>query len=814
MDHLLAIQILCTALCLSTNLKLSVGVDTLSAGQILADGEVLISPSQIFELGFFYPGSSTRRFLGVWYKATPNVVVWVANRQNPINASNGVLTLSKNGTLILSKAQGTVIWSSNSSMAVSSPVLHLMDSGNLVVVENSVNIWQSFDYPGNTMLPGMKLVQDPDNGAASFLTSWKSEDDPAIGEFSFGIENHGLSQTIMMKEKEKRYRAIFWDGHFPGFPDSRDATWNAKIGSNRGRLVSVSQPLDDSVQTRLVMNYSGSFQRFMMDDQRDGWVLMITSPRDSCDNYGWCGYNGVCKIYKTPECECLPGFKPKSEKEWRIFDWRSGCSRNLPLDCQREDGFLKVEGIKFPDSLSFRLNTSMNIGECRDQCLKNCNCTAYADPYFKNETNCLMWFGDLIDMREQAADAIDGPTVYIRVPVTELDHVTDSTVKKKGSAKTKLILIAVFPTMFILSLCFGGLLLRMRRKRQALLTASKKSREELELPLFGLATIVAATNNFSGENMIGEGGFGPVYKGNLSAEQVIAVKRMSRESEQGHEEFKNEIVLISKLQHRNLVKILGCCIEGEEKILIYDYMQNKSLDYYIFDQERKALLTWPKRVEIIMGIARGLLYLHHDSRLKIIHRDLKTSNILLDDNLNAKISDFGLARMFEGEKNAARTKRVVGTYGYMAPEYAFDGKFSIKSDVFSMGVVILEIVSGKKNRGFKHPSCYQNLLEQAWLLWKENRDMELMDPCYNSSYVESQVKRCIQVGLLCVQNMADERPMMPSVVLMLSTEDTVLPQPNIPGFFVQSDSRYSQRSEFESEKSSSCTITTSHVEAR
>ncbi|KAL1562805.1 G-type lectin S-receptor-like serine/threonine-protein kinase SD1-1 isoform X2 [Salvia divinorum] len=802
MDHHLAIKILFAALYLSTNLKQSNGAATLSAGQSLVDdGHVLTSPSQIFELGFFSPrSSSTPRFLGIWYTATPHVVVWVANRQHPLIALNGVLSLSKNANLTLTSAQGTTLWSSNSSTQLSNPLLHLTDYGNLVIEDNSkILLWQSFDNPSDTLLPGMKLLQETETPNVNVLTSWKSDNDPSLGEFSFGIVNGGLSQIITMKGKERRYRAIYWDGHFPGFPDSVDATWNAEVSSTGGKLLSFFQPLKKSVHTRLIMNSSGSFQRFVMDERGAGWIPMITSPRDSCDNYGWCGVNGVCRIYKTPECECLRGFKPKSDKEWRLFDWRSGCSRNPPLDCQKEDGFLKIQGVKFPDSLSFQLNTSMSIEECRDQCLKNCNCTAYADPYFRNETNCLMWFGDLIDIREQAVDTRDGPSVYIRVAATELDLAK----KAKGSAKTKFILIAVFTTMLVLVSCLGGLLTWRCRKQ-----GYRKASEELELPLFDLATIVAATNNFSGENMLGEGGFGPVYKGNLSAGKVVAVKRMSRYSGQGDEEFKNEIILISNLQHRNLVRILGCCIEGEEKMLVYEYMLNKSLDYYIFDQERGLLLDWSKRFEIIMGIARGLMYLHHDSRLKIIHRDLKTSNILLDESLNAKISDFGIARMFGGDQTAARTKRVVGTYGYMAPEYAFDGKFSMKSDVFSMGVVILEIVSGKRNRGFKCALGYQNLLEQAWLLWKENRELELMDPCYNkSSYVEWQVRRCIQVGLLCVQNAAEERPMMPSVVLMLSSEDTVLPQPKRPVFFMQSEPSNEN-------KCNSCTVTISEVQGR
>lgn len=426
MDHRQVIQILVAALYISTNSKLSTGADTLSANQTLTDGDLLISPSQIFQLGFFSPSSSASRFLGIWYKATPNVVVWVANRQNPITGLIGALTLSQNGDLVLNSAQGTIIWSSNSSSsAASDPFLQLLDSGNLIIEEKSAKLWQSFDNPSDTLLPGMKLLEETGAANRNALTSWRSESDPGIGEFRFGIVNQGLSQIVTMKGEGRRYRAIFWDSHFPGFPDSVDATWNAVIGSSGGRLVSFFQPLDGSVRTRLVMNRSGSFQRFMMDEQSSGWILMITSPRDSCDNYGWCGPNGFCKIYKTPECECLRGFDPRSEKEWKVFDWRRGCSRTLPLeyDCQREDGFLRVRGVKFPDSLSFRLNMSTSIEECRDQCLKNCNCTAYADPYFRNETNCLMWFGDLIDIREQAADARNGPSVYIRVPIAELGKI-------------------------------------------------------------------------------------------------------------------------------------------------------------------------------------------------------------------------------------------------------------------------------------------------------------------------------------------------------------------------------------------------------
>ncbi|KAI3445255.1 hypothetical protein Pfo_001920 [Paulownia fortunei] len=784
MDHAQFIRNLCAALCVLTILEVSLGADTLSPNQTLADGEVLISPNHIFELGFFSPGTSRSRFLGTWYKATPDIIVWVANRENPIVGSQGVLTLDKNGTLVLRTAQSTVILSSNSSRSTPSPILQLLDTGNLVLIEKSTTeeryIWQSFDYPSDTRLPGMRMVQNPDGGLDKYLTSWKSADDPSTGDFVYRIENHGLSQMIISMGTKKRYRTGPWNGRFfTGLPMSSDQAFKSETVFINGRLIYLSDPYSNSFSMRLTMNYSGLLQRYIMNEQRDDWSLLFSVPADSCDNYGWCGPNGICKNYKATPCECLRGFMPKSQKEWSIFNWTSGCTRAVPLDCQKEDGFLRVERIKFPDPLNFRLNTSMSMGECHDECLKNCNCTAYADPHFSNESSgCLMWFGDLIDVSEFTGEVSMEPSIYIRVLISELD----SNKKRKGLAKIMLIAIACGFGLLVLSLVSGSILLRMRRKRQAL----KKKREDLELPLFDLATIATATNNFSGENRIGEGGFGPLYKGNLSAEQVIAVKRMSRTSGQGPEEFKNEVILIAKLQHRNLVRILVCCIEGEEKMLIYEYMQNKSLDYFIFN--RSALLTWPKRFDIIMGIARGLLYLHRDSRLKIIHRGLKTSNILLDENLNARISDFGLARMLEGDQTTARTRRVVGTYGYMAPEYVFDGNFSIKSDVFSMGVVILEIVSGKKNRSLRHPAYHHNLLEQA----------------------------CIQVGLLCVQNLAEDRPVMASVLLMLSTEDTALPRPKKPGFFsgCSSSSSLSQRDASVSEEPSIAAISTSEVEAR
>ncbi|XP_043687785.1 putative receptor-like protein kinase At4g00960 [Telopea speciosissima] len=304
---------------------------------------------------------------------------------------------------------------------------------------------------------------------------------------------------------------------------------------------------------------------------------------------------------------------------------------------------------------------------------------------------------------------------------------------------------------------------------------------------FDFDEIRAATNNFSNENKLGKGGFGAVYKGELSNGQVVAVKRLSRNSGQGDTEFKNEIILVAKLQHRNLVRLLGFCLEGEEKLIIYEFMPNTSLDRFIFDPDKDEKIDWEMRYRIIEGIARGLLYLHQDSRLKIIHRDIKASNILLDEEMNPKIADFGMARHFVDEQTEDNTNRVVGTYGYMAPEYVMHGKFSVKTDVFSFGVLILEIVSGQRNNSFHQSEQTGDLrlISHAWRHWREDTTMELLDPSLRENCQRSEVIKCIQIGLLCVQELSS-RPTMASVILMLSSDSANLPVPKPPVFFMRS----------------------------
>ncbi|KAK8312328.1 hypothetical protein V6Z12_D01G034400 [Gossypium hirsutum] len=400
----------------------------------------------------------------------------------------------------------------------------------------------------------------------------------------------------------------------------------------------------------------------------------------------------------------------------------------------------------------------------------------------------MLWSGDLIDVQKFSASGVD---LYIRLPSSELDKEKSSKVIVITTVTAGIVVI----TISALFLWCGMAKQRGTNKRHKQIkhkSYSENVRESLigvklqQLPLFNFEELATATNNFHPEKRLGQGGFGPVYKGTLDDGKEIAVKRLSKASGQGLEEFMNEVVVISKLQHRNLVRLLGCCVEAEEKILVYEFMPNKSLDAFLFDPIRQRLLDWRKRFNIIEGISRGLLYLHRDSRLKIIHRDLKASNVLLDQDLNPKISDFGMARIFGGDENQANTKRVVGTYGYMSPEYAMQGQFSEKSDVFSYGVLLLEIVSGRRNTSFYNNKDDLSLLGYAWKLWREGNIWGLVDNVIleSKSYSnnEKEIWRCIHVGLLCVQEYTKDRPTISTVISMLNSEISDLNTPKQPAF--------------------------------
>ncbi|KAI3921243.1 hypothetical protein MKW92_037739 [Papaver armeniacum] len=424
-----------------------------------------------------------------------------------------------------------------------------------------------------------------------------------------------------------------------------------------------------------------------------------------------------------------------------------------------------------------------------------------SDLSVENCTQCLS--GEINEFREQFSRRVGGRIIcwscYFRyetfpyyllnatspplsspIPNATSPPFSSSMRKEKVSLSLLVILLIVVPSVITILSIITTLYCCIKKRKKVLKMKIEYEIQSAESLQFKFSTISVATHNFSDANKLGRGRFGTVYKGTLSDGQEIAVKRLSNNSCQGEEEFKNEVVLLVKLQHRNLVRLLGFCLDGHEKLLVYEFMKHGSLDQFLFDPIKCKYLNWERRYKIIGGIAKGLLYLHEDSRLKIIHRDLKASNVLLGEDMVPKISDFGMARIFMLNQNQDSTKRICGTFGYMAPEYAMHGKFSVKSDVYSFGVLILEILCGKRSNSFGGLEGADTVLIYAWGLWKEGKSIELLDTTLRECYSTTEVMRCIQIGLLCVQEDVANRPTMTSIIHMFNNHSVPLPSPLLP----------------------------------
>ncbi|KAL3740271.1 hypothetical protein ACJRO7_021535 [Eucalyptus globulus] len=782
----------------------------------LFPNQTLVSSGNIFELGFFTLSGSENRYIGIWYKnLTPSKIVWVANRERPLvyTDQSAKLTIGSDGNLKLMDGQEYIVWSTNVSSRSNHILAVLLDSGNFVLQDgNYGEIWGSFEDPTDTLLPTMKVGVNVRTGVKKCLISWRSDSDPFPGSFSAGITSGMPPQGFTWNGSAPYWRGGQWEkSKFIGIPNM-DQSYKSGFSVQQDPQQGTTYYSIDRYDIFLYMFISpgGSLRIMYWDDGAKAWLMDWAAPNNTCEIYGTCGPFGVCNSLNSPICRCIDGFVPKSNKEWNSGNWTRGCVREMELNCQKntststytnvkEDAFWQMSQMKLPDSGNYISDIGDEEG-CESWCRSNCSCLAYS---YVSTFGCMVWSKDLIDLQEFPTD---GEDLFVRVAyVTRLEICF---IKMRGS-QHKAVIISLstiagimFFAVFVFVLCKWrankrGNLNKIQRLPDSVDTLEKSTeltqgnawQEQLkqdyspELTLYSFDSILLATNKFSTTSKLGQGGFGSVYKGKLKDGKEVGVKRLSSTSAQGVEEFKNEIILISKLQPRNLVKLMGYCIEGEEKILVYEYLSNKSLDTFLFDSRKKAELDWGKRFQIIQGIARGLLYLHRDSCLRVIHRDLKVSNILLDEKMNPKISDFGLARMFEGTQVLVNTQKIVGTLGYMSLEYAMGGIFSERSDVYSFGVLLLEIVSGRKNTAL-YDQGHPNLLSYAWQLWSDGKALDLTDvEMAVSSPLE--VTRCSHVGLLCVQDHATDRPNMSNVVLMLSGESD-LPQPR-PIFTFQAE---------------------------
>ncbi|CAL5390597.1 unnamed protein product [Camellia sinensis] len=463
-------------------LVVSNAVDTITKTHSIAGSNTIVSSGGSFEMGFFSLGNSQNTYLGIWYKKiSRKTVVWVANREIPLIDSSGVLTVINPGIIALVNSTGSVIWSPNVTGSTQDPVAQLMESGNLVVKDaNDTN------------------------------EAWKE------------LCNGPRAPPLLLEDRGSvdLFRTGPWNGiGFSGRPNRKPNTIYRYEVVYTKEEVYYHYELLSSVVSGFVLSHDGVVEHWTWIDRTQEWILYLTGPTDNCDKYKLCGPNGSCNVRNMPSCGCLSKFVPRNQTEWGNRDWSNGCVRRTTLDCKSGDGFLKYSQYKMPDTRSSWFGKNMTLRECEMICLENCSCMAYTNLDIRGGgSGCLLWFGELIDMREYSED---GPDIYIKMASSELvQQVVLNGKKRKIVAVTLAILIA----LLLLGMCLI-VYLRKRKKKNSQLRregnlmhnseqghTNKSQTEDLELPLFDLAIIVNWTNNFSINNKLGEGGFGPVYK--------------------------------------------------------------------------------------------------------------------------------------------------------------------------------------------------------------------------------------------------------------------------------------------------------------
>ncbi|XP_059068779.1 G-type lectin S-receptor-like serine/threonine-protein kinase At2g19130 [Cryptomeria japonica] len=733
------------------------GGDTLLLRDSLTGNQTIMSKNGMFALGFFSPRGTNNRYIGIWYAQIPEkTVVWVANRDNPVRSMPGVLQFSSDGHLRLFDGKGLSVWSTDIGQKGSRAVI--TDTGNFIMLGDGHNkseiVWESFAHPGDTWLPGMIFW----NGMT--LTSWKSSSDPAIGFLSFGI--------VMSPEKTEMVTVYnktvpFWSTgewtatYFTNIHELRDEK-TIKISPSNIYPSSIyfSFWIEKNLVGRIVLQDNGIIGLYyLMEDKT--WNLMWSTRGGQCSAYDICGAYGMC--YPNEVCGCVDGFT-KSKNESHVWQ-SSGCERRTPLHCSATegttDGFFEEKKKYLPHKEAVLINNETTQQGCRTACLNNCSCTAFSFA-ISDPPICRLWFGELFGMRD---DSSAGQSVFIRLAASELRRSTSKGSRKAHAHSILLPATGAAAAVVLAFLLVGFLLWRCRRQ-------PKKSVEEdvpTSLKSFTYKELRIATQNF--KHKLGSGAFGSVFKGTLPDNTLVAVKRLEG-SGQVEKQFRAEISTIGRIQHVNLVRLWGFCVEGSRRLLVYAYMPNGSLKSFLFckDEEVEKVLDWKTRFEIALGTARGLVYLHEECRDRIIHCDIKPENILLDGDFSPKVADFGLAKLVGRDFSRVLTT-TRGTRGYLAPEWISGLPITPKADVFSFGMTLLEIISGRRNlepnveeSRFYFPTWASSQIQRGNIIG-------VVDAKIANEVDTEEVGRAAMVGMLCIQDDENRRPSMREVVKIL-----------------------------------------------
>lgn len=756
----------------------------------------LVSPHEMFSAGFYMVGDNAYVF-AIWYTQTPDrTVAWVANRDQPVNGRDSRLLLRKDGNLLLSDADGSVVWSTNTGSNSNVKEVALLETGNLVLRGFSGDhVWESFQYPTDTLLPlqplgdNMQLISRLGRGTFKpgyyrlYFDSYSilrlTYDDGSGLTDNYGP--HGTPNTLFVQAM-------------------LNASGNFR--SNDGFNIAASD-YGEGPKRRLTLDIDGNLRLYSLVEEKGTWTIVWMAVPDQCGVHGFCGMYGLCIYTPKPSCTCPPGFHMKDST-----NWFQGCQRNQELNGHSASStkLLHLPHTNYPDFDLSRI-PQLTLEECKFVCMNDSRCEGFVYT-LRGYGFCYPKYLLINGFRSPG----EVGNLYIKVSSN------DSTVFNITSAPQPLPLNGSVSTdegksnktrspnvksaLRYFAIAFGvaelfcvilGWWYMSRTYRDLGYERLAYSDIPGGVKNFSFAELKKATDNF--KIRLGEGGFGTVYKGVLTDGEVVAVKRLEGVS-QGHDQFWAEVSVIGRVHHMNLVRMFGFCAEGNHRLLVYEYIENGSLDKYLTAESQEVVndrvLGWKERFGIAVGTAKGLAYLHEECLEWILHCDIKPQNILLDMNFCPKVADFGLAKLVDRDHSFAFST-IRGTRGYLAPEWAMNLPITSKVDVYSFGIVLLEIVTGRSSLS----SSTGHLVQWVSAIMREAREIEeVVDPRLHGDFNPAEVKRILKTALLCIKQDKDVRPSMSQAVEMLSQPDSftsldsILPNDSAKSFPTLSSSSF------------------------
>ncbi|XP_065865927.1 G-type lectin S-receptor-like serine/threonine-protein kinase LECRK3 [Euphorbia lathyris] len=765
---LLTLLLLSSSLFAQNTGQVNVG-SSITAG----DDEPWISPSEDFAFGFQQLENKDLYLLAIWYNKIPDrTIVWYANGDDPAPTRSKVELTSDRG-LVLTGPQGAEIWSSGGSVGEAAYGL-MNDTGNFMVKNTAgESLWQSFEDPRDTLLPGQTLER-----GGRILNSRLRETNFSLGRFQFRLipDGNGVLNFNNLPTGFA-YGAYFWTDTV----DTNASNAGLRIvfnesgylyvlrASNRRELITQGRVISAAeYYHRVILHFDGVLAQYSYPKNSSGnWEVVFREPDNICNSLsgigtGPCGFNSICKLSEDQRatCGCPPRFSLIDQN-----DEYGGCKPDFYTQfCYDEDTegpisdfeFIELKNTDWPTSDYERYNP-YNIQDCPNACLHDCFCNVIV----YRDGSC--WKKKLPLSNGRQDEGMNGVS-FIKVrkgnfterKLTPLPFPLEN---EKGNRVLVLVVSLLLGGSAVINFIFFGLVgfgsLVFYRKKFVPFAQSCKS----NLFHFSYIELVEATNGFKDE--VGRGSFGIVYKG--LREIAIAVKKLDRVVADSEKEFRTEVEVIGQTYHKNLVKLVGFCDEGQHRLLVYEFLRSGALSNFLFGDTK---LRWEQRTQIALGIAKGLVYLHEECTTQIIHCDIKPQNILLDNNLDAKIADFGLAKLLMLDQSRTYTA-IRGTKGYVAPEWFRNLPITPKVDVYSFGVLLLEIICCRRNVDSELSEDEIILIDWAYDRYVGSKVDVLVADDEEAINDLNKVERFLMVAIWCTQEDPNLRPTMKMALLML-----------------------------------------------